>query len=47
MTINLIFLTISISKRSKSIEEFVNETRIENLYEQMKNKQTSVLNRMY
>lgn len=43
MTINLFFLTISISKRQKSIEEYVREERIYKHMEEMKDRQYSMM----
>ncbi|MFS0822611.1 YrzI family small protein [Bacillus sp. 1P02SD] len=43
MTINLFFLTISISKRKKSIEEYQREERVNKLMEEMKERQYSMM----
>ncbi|MEH7379863.1 YrzI family small protein [Bacillus sp. JJ1533] len=43
MTINLFFLTISISKRQRSIEEYQREERIHRLMEEMKERQYSMM----
>ncbi|MCC3356632.1 YrzI family small protein [Bacillus sp. REN16] len=43
MTINLFFLTISISKRQKSIEQYENEERVNKLMEEMKERQYSMM----
>ncbi len=43
MTINLFFLTISISKRQKSIEQYVREERVNKLMEEMKERQYSMM----
>lgn len=43
MTINLFFLTISISKREKSIEEYEHEVRVNKLMEEMKDRQHSMM----
>ncbi|MDR4889033.1 YrzI family small protein [Bacillus timonensis] len=43
MTINLFFLTISISKREKSIEEYQREERVNKLMEEMKERQYSMM----
>ncbi|WP_010678213.1 YrzI family small protein [Bacillus timonensis] len=43
MTINLFFLTISISKRQKSIEEYEREQRVNKLMEEMKDRQYSMI----
>ncbi|MFD1781205.1 MULTISPECIES: YrzI family small protein [Fredinandcohnia] len=43
MTINLFFLTISISKRQKSIEEYVHEEKVNKHMEEMKERQYSMM----
>ena len=43
MTINLFFLTISISKRHKSIEQYEREERVNKLMEEMKERQYSMM----
>lgn len=39
MTINLFFLTLTIKKRFKSLEEFEREQQIEQIYDEMKESQ--------
>ncbi|MED4204998.1 YrzI family small protein [Neobacillus mesonae] len=42
MTINILFLTITIKKREISFEEAVQQETIEHLYEQHKSRQFSM-----
>ncbi|MFT4412723.1 YrzI family small protein [Fredinandcohnia humi] len=42
MTINLFFLTISVSRREKSIEEIEHQQRVTKLIEEMKDRQMSM-----
>jgi len=42
MTLNIIFFTITIKKRKKSKEEFLNQEFIEQIYEQHKERQYSL-----
>lgn len=39
MTINLFFLTLTIHRRFKSIEEYERELQVQQIYEEMKDKQ--------
>ncbi|ATH92569.1 YrzI family small protein [Bacillus glycinifermentans] len=43
MTINLFFLTLTIQKRFKSPEEYEREYEIEQLYNEMKDRQLKYL----
>lgn len=45
MTLNLIFVTITIQKRSRSIEDYVNEERIHQIVEQNKSKYSEIFYR--
>ncbi|GIN85401.1 hypothetical protein J6TS2_17870 [Heyndrickxia sporothermodurans] len=45
MTLNLIFFTITIQKRSRSIEDYVNEERILQIVEQNKSKYSEIFYR--
>ena len=42
MTIHLFFLTITINKRKKSLEEAIKEEMVEQLYEKNKEKQMTI-----
>ena len=39
MTFNLFFITISIVKRDVTLEEVQNQQRVENMYQEMKDRQ--------
>ncbi|MEK4029742.1 MULTISPECIES: YrzI family small protein [Bacillaceae] len=39
MTINLIFVIITIKRRKKSVEDYFHDERVEQMYEEMKLKQ--------
>ncbi|MBS4215566.1 MULTISPECIES: YrzI family small protein [Neobacillus] len=42
MTLNILFLTITISKRKESFDEALNQERINKLYEENKDRQISM-----
>ncbi|MCH6266467.1 MULTISPECIES: YrzI family small protein [Neobacillus] len=42
MTLNILFLTITISKRKESLDEALNQERINKLYEENKDRQISM-----
>ena len=42
MTFNLLFLTISVMKREKSIEEIQHEQAVNKMYEEMKDRQITM-----
>ncbi|MEH7547776.1 MULTISPECIES: YrzI family small protein [Bacillaceae] len=42
MTLNILFLTITIRKRKISTEEAVHQEKVEKLYEQFKDRQISM-----
>ncbi|MBD8069239.1 YrzI family small protein [Bacillus sp. PS06] len=44
MVLNLFFFQISIKKRNVSIEEYVHEEQVKMMYEEMKEKQRSMMN---
>ncbi|MEH7414046.1 YrzI family small protein [Neobacillus drentensis] len=46
MTLNILFLTITIKKRKISTEEAVNQEMIEKLYEENKDRQMSMYRMM-
>jgi uncharacterized protein (TIGR02413 family) len=47
MTLNLIFVTVIIKKRMKTIEEYLHEANIAEIYEQNKLKHSELLLRSY
>jgi uncharacterized protein (TIGR02413 family) len=47
MTLNLIFATLTIKKRVKTIEEYMHEESISEMYEQNKLKHNDMLLRHY
>jgi len=42
MTLNILFLTITIHKRKLSVEEALHQEMVERLYEQNKDRQASI-----
>jgi uncharacterized protein (TIGR02413 family) len=42
MTLNILFISITIKKREMSIEEAVHQEQIEKIYEESKDRQLSV-----
>lgn len=46
MTLNLIFITVTIKKGTKTIEECMNEERINKIIEQYKMKHTEIFTRV-
>ncbi|MEK5523600.1 MULTISPECIES: YrzI family small protein [Heyndrickxia] len=46
MTLNLIFITVTIKKRTKTIEECMNEERINKIIEQYKMKHNEIFTRV-
>lgn len=46
MTLNILFLTITISKRKMSVEEVAQQQMVEQLYEQNKDRQMSMYRMM-
>ncbi|WP_338754557.1 YrzI family small protein [Bacillus sp. FJAT-52991] len=47
MTINLIFVIITIKKREKTVEEYIHEQRVEEIYDEMRNKQQEQMNHLF
>ncbi|MEH7109546.1 MULTISPECIES: YrzI family small protein [Bacillaceae] len=45
MTLNILFLTITIARRQKSLEEALHQEMVEKLYEENKDRQYSTLYR--
>lgn len=39
MTINLLFVIVTIKRRKKSVEDYFHDERVEKMYEEMKMKQ--------
>ncbi len=44
MNLNLFFLTITIKKRNVPMEEYVHEENVQRMYEQMKERQYTMIN---
>ncbi|MDF2857276.1 MAG: hypothetical protein K0Q87_3127 [Neobacillus sp.] len=42
MTLNILFLSITIKKQQLSMEEAINHERVEKLYEEIKDRQVSI-----
>ncbi|PKR85160.1 YrzI family small protein [Heyndrickxia camelliae] len=47
MTLNLIFITVTIKKRRKTTEEYLHEENIARIYEENKLKHSEILLRNY
>ncbi|WHX99398.1 YrzI family small protein [Neobacillus sp. DY30] len=47
MTLNILFLSITIKKREMSLEEAAHQEKIEKIYEETKDRQLSVHRIMY
>ncbi|WP_100402735.1 YrzI family small protein [Bacillus sp. FJAT-42315] len=47
MTINLIFVIITIKRRERNVEEYIHEQRVEEIYDEMRNKQQERMNHLF
>lgn len=47
MTLNILFVTITVKMRKKSAEQYLNNERVERLYDEMMTKQASQAMRMF
>ncbi|GLY11125.1 YrzI family small protein [Bacillus badius] len=47
MTINLLFVIVTIKRRQKSVEDYFHNERVEKMYEEMKMKQQENLTNLF
>ncbi|WP_100331185.1 YrzI family small protein [Bacillus xiapuensis] len=47
MTINLIFATITIKRRQKTMEDYFHEQRVKEIYEELQYKQSDEIQRLF